>query len=500
MIIKDFFSHKIHSSGSDWPDKLVELAFIFAEFDGQLYDRDAIEKRLIQISPRSSFVARDRSRFRDVYSAYPAYFGLYRLEPSSKGWIIKLSSTTRLFLLQEEPDVTSFLLLQLTLLQYPNGIGAAFYPGTNNLRIQSNTRDRTLSFVHNNVHLSPLRLIVMALIADSEIRKIPLHKASITFDEIFALANQGAVNAKALPTRDVVRKHLAKARQGEIAPPPRYESRFHLLKHLNLFKIGQGMVRIRDDANDIDLDDLVRKVRAISQVKNEFRGLDNIRDGSDIEDIIRQGLWGSYFDGINTIDRNIVNILTADLVKDFSPIVRGVEDIPDVIEPVIYPLRPRNQTIPKPTKHSRQHELANPETTRIKRQRRNFYHKILVDKMDGFLRNLGADPMESQHIDLYAQIPNDGSFIFEMKSGGPNLLAQIRKGLSQLYEYRFRYRSGLKDPITLCLVLYEKPGDISWVQEYLCSDRNVCLCWFDSNGELEHPPECHGLMQNLIQD
>ena len=116
MIIKDFFSHKIHSSGSDWPDKLVELAFIFAEFDGQLYDRDAIEKRLIQISPRSSFVARDRSRFRDVYSAYPAYFGLYRLEPSSNGWIIKLSSTTRLFLLQEEPDVTSFLFFFLTLL------------------------------------------------------------------------------------------------------------------------------------------------------------------------------------------------------------------------------------------------------------------------------------------------------------------------------------------------------------------------------------------------
>jgi hypothetical protein len=55
-MIVDLFSHKIHSSGNEWPEKLAELAAIFAEFDGQVYNRDAFEKRLIEISPRASYV------------------------------------------------------------------------------------------------------------------------------------------------------------------------------------------------------------------------------------------------------------------------------------------------------------------------------------------------------------------------------------------------------------------------------------------------------------
>jgi len=33
-MILDLFSHKIHSSGDEWPDKLVEIAAIFNEFVG----------------------------------------------------------------------------------------------------------------------------------------------------------------------------------------------------------------------------------------------------------------------------------------------------------------------------------------------------------------------------------------------------------------------------------------------------------------------------------
>lgn len=68
---------------------------------------------------------------------------------------------------------------------------------------------------------------------------------------------------------------------------------------------------------------------------------------------------------------------------------------------------------------------------------RNLAHKELVSKMDAWLRRLGAIPKENDHIDLFADVPSDGSFIFEVKSGGENLLDQIRKGLSQLYEYRY---------------------------------------------------------------
>jgi hypothetical protein len=148
--------------------------------------------------------------------------------------------------------------------------------------------------------------------------------------------------------------------------------------------------------------------------------------------------------------------------------------------------------------YDRRRELADPELTRIKRQRRNLAHKELIDKMDTYLRLFGAMPQENDHIDLYAKIPNDGSFIFEMKSGGESLLDQIRKGLSQLYEYRYRYRNQMNDEhISLCLVLPERPASIPWITNYLCEDRNINICWFDEDDMPVWPELCEENMSVL---
>ena len=90
------------------PDKLSEIAAIFGEFDGELFDREAFEERLLRISPRSSYLTgrgerTDTSKFRDEISAYPAYLGLYFLEQSSSGWVVRVSDTAKKFLLREEP-------------------------------------------------------------------------------------------------------------------------------------------------------------------------------------------------------------------------------------------------------------------------------------------------------------------------------------------------------------------------------------------------------------
>jgi hypothetical protein len=85
-----------------------------------------------------------------------------------------------------------------------------------------------------------------------------------------------------------------------------------------------------------------------------------------------------------------------------------------------------------------------------------------------------------------------------MKSGGENLVAQIRKGLSQLYEYRFRYSEQMEDDITLCMVLPKQPSEIPWIEEYLCVDRGICLCWFTPTGELHYPDPCKDKMQYLV--
>ena len=95
MPITDLFSHKIHSNDPDWPDKLVELASLFNQFDGRVFNRNAIENELFQLSPRSAFAPRDASKFRDEISAYPAYLGLYWLETSAAGWTMRISETAR---------------------------------------------------------------------------------------------------------------------------------------------------------------------------------------------------------------------------------------------------------------------------------------------------------------------------------------------------------------------------------------------------------------------
>lgn len=170
MEIKDLFSHKIHSSSDDWSERLIDIATIFSEFDGQKYDRQAIEARLSEISPRASVVARDPSKFRDEISAYPAYLGLYRVELKNNLWHVYLSNAAKKFLVCEEPDVASFIITQMTLFQYPNGMGVAYTSDSNKVRIQANALDRTLKIIDNNICFSPLRLICKGLLADSIIR------------------------------------------------------------------------------------------------------------------------------------------------------------------------------------------------------------------------------------------------------------------------------------------------------------------------------------------
>ncbi len=264
MEIKDLFSHKIHSSADDWTSKLIDIATIFSEFDGKPYDRVAIEERLSQISPRASIVARDPSKFRDEISAYPAYLGLYRIELVDGQWHIFLSDTAKQFLITEEPNVAAFMLLQMILFQYPNGMGVAYRSGSRGVRIQSNTRDRTLEFIENGVHLAPFRLICMGLKSDSVLRNINPLEARLTHDEVFVLANQEITNCDTSPSIDDVQDILAAFRDDKISAPEKYENRFHILKHTNFLISDWSGIRIRDALSKTDADELLLKLDVIN--------------------------------------------------------------------------------------------------------------------------------------------------------------------------------------------------------------------------------------------
>jgi hypothetical protein len=92
--------------------------------------------------------------------------------------------------------------------------------------------------------------------------------------------------------------------------------------------------------------------------------------------------------------------------------------------------------------------------------------------MASVLSRRGYQPLFNALIDLYCKFAS-GYFIFEMKSIGPsNEVSQIRKAISQLYEYRFLH--GLKDA-QLVIVLSCKPKE-AWVVDYLLEDRSILIC------------------------
>jgi len=387
------------------------------------------------------------------------------LEASPVGWVVRITETTKRFLIREEPDVASFLRLQLPLFQYPNAMGAAYDSYTNNLRIQANTSGRTLDFIRQGIHFSPLRTIAVALQADANIRGISVLSASVSYDEIFGLANCPLINTRALPSVEDVATVLNDIRNNRLGFPNKYESRFHTLRHTEIFLLGQGSVRLRAGVNEADRNQLIRQLEAIASIGTEFTGFDSCTNGKDLKEVIASGEWGRYFDGVKMLPSHIVEALTKDEAMKTAMPIEPVSDGGTTVIPLpvaeIYPFRSRTGVLPTPKPYDRRKELADPELTRIKRQRRNLAHKELIDLMESWLRRLGVSPQENDHIDLFSKIPGDGSFIFEMKSGGESLLEQVRKGLSQLYEYRYRYRNMINDQsISLCLVLPENPTSI----------------------------------------
>ena len=89
----------------------------------------------------------------------------------------------------------------------------------------------------------------------------------------------------------------------------------------------------------------------------------------------------------------------------------------------------------------------------------NATHATLIDVLGQFLRFHGHRVEANQFIDAFARLKS-GPALFEAKSiTDDNELAQIRHGLSQLYEYR--YRHGLNGA-TLWLVLSRIPKEIGW--------------------------------------
>jgi hypothetical protein len=102
-------------------------------------------------------------------------------------------------------------------------------------------------------------------------------------------------------------------------------------------------------------------------------------------------------------------------------------------------------------------------------------HRRLVNLVANRIRKAGSIPRSNKYIDLSTRrgkIP----YIFEMKSiTNDNARAQIRSGISQLYEYRYLQA----DPDAKLVLVIEKelPKPLLWMQDYLEKERQIRLIW-----------------------
>lgn len=501
-MIRDLFSHKIHSSSNKWSEKLIDIATIFAEFDGKPYDRASIEKRFKEISPRVSTIGRDPSKFRDEISAYPAYLGLYRVELVNNIWHIFLSETTKKLLICEEPNVPAFLMLQLLLFQYPNGMGAAYTGVSDKIRLQANSSNRTLALIKNKIHISPLKLIIKGLLADSLINNTSSLKSKIRLDEVFCLANHHETNKSIDPDIDTVKQILINYREGHIQKAVNYERRFHILNHTNFLKTHKDFITLREALNENDEKRLINLFHALNKVNIQFNDFNNIRSENELCEHIKNSEWGIFFDGIKKLDRSIIELITNDeyTIDNSINIEQKNYNITEITKSdSTYNLRKIsfNEESNYKSKKYHTYTYADKETTLIKRQKANLWHKILLEKLYHFLQIRGIESLENEHIDLYAKLPNNDHYIFEVKSvTTDNLLSQARKGMSQLYEYRYRYKHIIGNNIKLCLVFSKEPKEIKWLQQYLCEDREIGIIWFDGD-QISYSTYCNEIIATL---
>jgi hypothetical protein len=126
-----------------------------------------------------------------------------------------------------------------------------------------------------------------------------------------------------------------------------------------------------------------------------------------------------------------------------------------------------------------------------KRERAVTGHESLVRLMAERLRQRGAVPKANRYIDLSARWAGS-DYLFEMKSTTEdNPHAQIRRGLSQLYEYR--YVQNVEKAKLVLVIENPLPRKLGWIEHYLVADRGILLVW-DGQGRFDCPA---GVRQQL---
>lgn len=125
------------------------------------------------------------------------------------------------------------------------------------------------------------------------------------------------------------------------------------------------------------------------------------------------------------------------------------------------------------------------EIRKTQRDRANSVHSHLTNLVATKIRKAGGIPRSNRLIDLAANIKQN-TFLFEMKSTTQqNLNTQVRKGVSQLYEYR--YLQGIRNAKLVLVIENPLTRPLEWMADYLIKDRRIFLVWDGDNDKLYFP-------------
>ncbi|MCU1265722.1 MAG: hypothetical protein JWM21_2040 [Acidobacteria bacterium] len=490
-----FLTNKIPSTQAGWTDELIRVASIFNEFDGEPFDYDQIIDRFATISRRVPD-ARDSADYRDEYGAYGSYLGLMNFERSSTGggWICRINKRAQSLLCDVLPDPEAYMRLQLSLFQYPNPIGFRFQ-ANGSIVIEHWSLDKRIRQIRDGIKTAPFRLLMRVLLALAE--DFGSNEAVLTYAEIWTcLFNQ----PHAVGTFDPDGRELASqvmrfrgSSHGTVQVPANALRNLHIVTHTGLisYRRPRSLV-LEPDAADQNTD-LGRIAREVAYLPIHFPTPEASSSDDEIKDwtleVLRSGEWARYYSGgeieTDAADTILQPIFTLDATLLNDPNYGPGAPLHDLVE--ASRIRGRRLLSRK----------ASPEETQILREKANFQHRAIVNLLATRLRAAGINPLSNIFIDVAAEMPSK-KMLFEVKScQSINMLSQVRKGVSQLYEYRYRHLSlrGAK-PV---LVLETRPSNESdWIVEYLIRDRGIALCWLEGDETLAAPSACGDCLAPIV--
>ncbi len=313
------------------------------------------------------------------------------------------------------------------------------------------------------------------------------------------------------------------------------EKRFAFLEATGLFEVERGNnLRLLNYGDYVLNHNRDIQIEAIKSINCFFEDFNQCTDLDQVCNVLASGDWANYFDACKTISAEAVVRIAGEIIisPTISTSVQPVESPTSLQSLLPEPRRIEKEYRPSSTQRKQPQATSDPEITRILRERRNAWHDLLVQKMKECIEKAGLEPWETDLIDvgvnlddinqlyprgfpiqntylvgqnlpyLESESPDSLTFIFEMKSSDASIIIdQVRKAVSQLYEYRYRYYSSgqIRKNAVLVIVLQTPPTHQPWLKDYLLFDRHIGVCWLlEDNSKFDCFDECKLILEPLI--